>query len=252
MKTKKVLAVVLSVLLAASAGLALVIGASAADKAVVLEYDADGAALNVYFDNCDGLGENGLAAFQFYVTFPADKLTLKKVSKGADLKATSDTPSEATYDANSENKYKDIAADFPALEGFADDDVVPGVINFGGYFKETLDASYYEDADDEVNAQHFLLSTITFEGAADGITSADFSVVIKNDKAGKAASFTAPKMKSGKVYFKVQDIYSDQMSDDYLITVKTKDGSATWTRSLITCAYEMQQNNPKQEGPRQG
>ena len=187
-RTKKILSSILCVILTVSTCFSLFIGTSAVDKAVVLEYDADAAVLNVYFDNCDGLYENGLAAFMFYVTFPAEKLTFKKISKGADLKATSDTPSEATYDANYMTKYKDIAADFPALKGFADDDIVPGVITFGGYFKETLDASYYEDADNEVNAKHFHLCTIIFEGAVDDITTADFSIIIKNDKAGKAAS----------------------------------------------------------------
>ena len=47
-------------------------------------------------------------------------------------------------------------------------------------------------------------------------------------------------MKGGKISVQVSGILSYEMDQDVQITVKLKStgASATWTRSLITCAYE--------------
>ncbi|MBO4788505.1 MAG: hypothetical protein J5531_06345, partial [Lachnospiraceae bacterium] len=55
---------------------------------------------------------------------------------------------------------------------------------------------------------------------------------------------TTPTMKNGKIYIKIKGINSNKMDKEFQIVVKLKDTdvSATWTRSVITCAYEIYQN----------
>lgn len=75
---------------------------------------------------------------------------------------------------------------------------------------------------------------------AEGYTLDDY--VIKVTKNGAAyTNFTAPTMRGSKIFIKIQGILSYEMDNDFSIEVTLRSDatkSATWTRSLITCAYE--------------
>ena len=54
-------------------------------------------------------------------------------------------------------------------------------------------------------------------------------------------SYTTPKMNKGRIQLKIQGIGSGAMDKNFKIVVELKNDKnkkATWTRSLITCAYE--------------
>nr|MCR5041533.1 hypothetical protein [Clostridia bacterium] len=157
--SKKIIAVVLSALLATTALVALVVSASAADKAIVAtaEYDAEAAVVSVTinFENCIGL-----KSFQFHLNYDAAKLSYKNKKNGADTKLAADTENGAlTTEVNG---------------GEA------GLVDIGGYFKENLDAEFYEDAEDEVNVENFEALIINFD-VLDATGTTEIAVEIISD-----------------------------------------------------------------------
>ncbi len=81
---------------------------------------------------------------------------------------------------------------------------------------------------------------------ASGYTLNDFEISV-TDKDGKAyTNYTAPTMNGNRIHIKIQGMLSPQIGRDFNITVKLKkDASktATWTRSVMSCAYVIQQTN---------
>ena len=67
----------------------------------------------------------------------------------------------------------------------------------------------------------------------------DFEIAVTKDGAAYK-NFTAPRMRSGKIYLQISGFASFEMDSDVRIIVKLKStgASAAWTRSLMTCAYE--------------
>ena len=81
---------------------------------------------------------------------------------------------------------------------------------------------------------------------ADGYTINDFEISV-TDKDGNAYSnYTAPEMSGNRIQITIQGMWSPQIGRDFNITVKLKEDAsktATWTRSVMTCAYVTQQTN---------
>jgi hypothetical protein len=102
---------------------------------------------------------------------------------------------------------------------------------FATYFKATR---FSLGLDEEVTIN----VTLT---PADGYKPEDFDVVV-TDKNSNPVSVNVTRS-GGVIFFQITGIYSDQMSDDYNITLKLKNTntSLTWTRSIIGCAYNNQQ-----------
>ncbi|MBO4788506.1 MAG: hypothetical protein J5531_06350 [Lachnospiraceae bacterium] len=79
---------------------------------------------------------------------------------------------------------------------------------------------------------------------ASGHALSEFEITIMDQDGNAYGRYTKPVMKNGKIYFKIRGINSNKMDKEFQIVVKLKDTdvSATWTRSVITCAYEIYQN----------
>ena len=80
----------------------------------------------------------------------------------------------------------------------------------------------------------------------EGYTLDDFEITV-TDRDGKAyTNVTKPEMSGKRIRVKIGGVLSPQMGRDFHITVTLKNDStktATWTRSIITCAYEIQKGN---------
>ena len=77
---------------------------------------------------------------------------------------------------------------------------------------------------------------------ANGYTINDFEITILDKDGNVYGRHTTPRKKNGKIYFKIRGINSNKMDKEFQIVVKLKSDpnvSATWTRSVITCAYEI-------------
>ena len=84
---------------------------------------------------------------------------------------------------------------------------------------------------------------------AKGYTLDDF-VISVTDKDGKKyagkGKVTDPKMDGSRIHIKIDGTASPQLGRDFHIKIALKNDptkSATWTRSVITCAYVIQQTN---------
>ena len=122
--------------------------------------------------------------------------------------------------------------DAPALTRIPDSYAAKGdPTNFGSYIAKFEAKIEMADA----------VSMNIYLTAASGYTINDFDITVI-DANGKAyAEVTTPRMLNGKIFLKVKDIASFEMSNEFRIVVKLKKDpskTATWTRSLITCAYE--------------
>ncbi|MBP5462418.1 MAG: hypothetical protein J6Y20_09860, partial [Lachnospiraceae bacterium] len=76
---------------------------------------------------------------------------------------------------------------------------------------------------------------------ASGYSLDNLNVYVTNSDGTAYASYTDPKMNKGRIQLKIQDIGSGEMDKNFKIVVELKSDTtkkATWTRSLITCAYE--------------
>ena len=79
---------------------------------------------------------------------------------------------------------------------------------------------------------------------ASGYKRKDFEISVIDRDGNVYKACTAPITTKGKIYFKIQGIASNQMDHDFQIVVKLKNQpnvSATWTRSVLTSAYEIYQ-----------
>ncbi len=68
----------------------------------------------------------------------------------------------------------------------------------------------------------------------------DFTVKV-TDAAGKAVATTAPAMVKGEIKVTVPGLFPEQLLDNYKITVSVKGVSAQYVRSVMNCAYNLQQ-----------
>ena len=142
-----------------------------------------------------------------------------------------------TYFTPDKESIPTIYPEAPELEAIPDDYAPKGdPTDFGAYIEQFTAAL---DCKEAVRLNIYLTP-------ADGFTINDFEFTIL-DKAGNAyARYTEPKMKNGKIYIQIRGIYSNRMDNDFQIVVKLKsdsDVSATWTRSVITSAYEIYQTS---------
>ena len=79
---------------------------------------------------------------------------------------------------------------------------------------------------------------------ASGYKRKDFEIYVYDKDGNEYTGFTDPITTKGKIYFKINGIASNKMDSDFRIVVKLKSNpavSATWTRSVITAAYEIYQ-----------
>ena len=102
--------------------------------------------------------------------------------------------------------------------------------NFSAYIKE-FDAKL--DCKDSVAINVYLTP-------ANGYSLGSFEITILDKDGNIYKRHTKPVMKKGKIYIKIKGINSNKMDNNFRIVVKLKSNpnvSATWTRSVITCAY---------------
>ncbi len=62
-----------------------------------------------------------------------------------------------------------------------------------------------------------------------------------SDRAGSAVATTAPAMVNGEIKISIPGLYPEQLLDNYIVTVTVNDESATYVRSVIGCAYVLEQ-----------
>ena len=80
---------------------------------------------------------------------------------------------------------------------------------------------------------------------ASGYSINDFEITVANKGNALRPTFSVSKLKDGRIYIQIKGILSYEMDKDFQIVVKLKSNpkiSGTWTRSLITCAYENYQS----------
>ena len=73
-----------------------------------------------------------------------------------------------------------------------------------------------------------------------GLGPGDFTVSV-TDKAGRAVPTTVPAMSGGEIKVTVPGLFPEQLLDNYKITVSVKGVSAQYVRSVMSCAYGLQQ-----------
>jgi hypothetical protein len=74
----------------------------------------------------------------------------------------------------------------------------------------------------------------------DGYGINDITVTV-TDKAGKAVATEAPIMSGSEIKITVPGFYPEQLLNDYNVTVTVNGVSATYVRSVMTCAYVLEQ-----------
>ena len=136
------------------------------------------------------------------------------------------------------------ADDLPGTEG------APALVPIPGRYAISGDPTDFEPYITKVNTGLALDSTVdmnVYLTPAEGYGISDFEISV-TDRSGNPYRFvTAPEMKGGNIHVRVYRVYADQMSDDYHITVRLKNDpekTAVWTRSLMTCAYKIQDRGP--------
>ncbi|MBO4652618.1 MAG: InlB B-repeat-containing protein [Lachnospiraceae bacterium] len=79
---------------------------------------------------------------------------------------------------------------------------------------------------------------------AAGYKRKDFVISVIDKDGNEYTNFTDPISTKGKIYFKINGIASNKLDSEFQIVVKLKNNpnvSATWTRSVLTAAYEIYQ-----------
>ena len=79
---------------------------------------------------------------------------------------------------------------------------------------------------------------------ADGYKRKDFNIYVTNADGTAYTTYTEPITTKGKIFLKIRDIDSGSMDKNFKIVVELKSNpevTATWTRSVLTSAYEIYQ-----------
>ena len=125
----------------------------------------------------------------------------------------------------------------------------PALTAIPGSYQATGDPTNFKKYITKFDARAELASAIgmnVYLTPAKGYTLDDFEITV-TDRDGKAyTNVTKPEMSGKRIRVKIGGVLSPQMGRDFHITVTLKNDStktATWTRSIITCAYEIQKGN---------
>ena len=134
---------------------------------------------------------------------------------------------------HNEDNRPDIYMVAPALAAIPADYAASGDPTDFGEYIELFEAKL--DCKETVSMNIYLTP-------ANGYTINDFEITILDKDGNVYGRHTTPRKKNGKIYFKIRGINSNKMDKEFQIVVKLKSDpnvSATWTRSVITCAYEI-------------
>ena len=128
-------------------------------------------------------------------------------------------------------------------------DGAPALVSIPSSFAPSGDPTNFSAYISKFDARADLAAAISMNvylTPASGYTLNDFVITV-TDKDGKAyKNYSTPVMDGGRIYFKIEGMRSPQIGRDFNINVKLKKDTsktATWTRSVMSCAYTIQQTN---------
>ncbi len=118
-------------------------------------------------------------------------------------------------------------------------ELVPIPVDYAPGADPTALADYLEYCQFAINLESAVGMSIYIKPKA-GYGLNDFTIAVA-DQTGKAVATTAPAMVKGEIKVMVPGLYPEQLLNDYTATVTVKGVSAPYVRSVMSCAYGLQQ-----------